>query len=198
MLIQIYTCILWSALDSQWLTLCLGRMRESQRWRRKKAITWIGARTGQCWQTKSWASWYCVVNIHYVIWFYVISTCFTKIIPKMVSRVLPTINWYVQAAWLNKFCSWMRLAWWLHHVWIFHRFGVFVGYSERCTACWISKLVSASVKVVPPRISDRECPDQKAEVGDWLTGFWCLELQKAKQIVMIARCFTKWRIASVW
>lgn len=39
------------------------------------------------------------------------------------------------------------------------------------------KLVSASVKVVP-RISDRECPDQKAEVGDWLTGFWCLELQK--------------------
>ena len=71
-------------------------MQESQRWRRKKAITWIGARTGQCWQTKSCASWYCVVNIHYVIWFYVISTCK---IPKSSQRwflpdVFPTINWY--------------------------------------------------------------------------------------------------------
>lgn len=156
-------------------------MQESQRWQRKKAITWIGARTGQCWQTKSWASWYCVVNIHYVIWFYVISTCK---IPKSSQR------WYTAGCLPDQLvcpgclaqqvllldappCLVIASCLDLPQIWCLRGL-------QREMHCLLNlKLtVSASVKVGYPRISDRECPDQKAEVGDWLTGFWCLELQK--------------------
>lgn len=176
-------------------------MQESQRWRRKKAITWIGARTGQCWQTKSWASWYCVVNIHYVIWFYVISTCK---IPKSSQRwytagCLPTINWLesrllgstsfaLGCAALLGDCIMFGSSTDLVSSWATARDALLAESQTRFSIC----------KGCSPEDFRQRVSWPKGR-GWWLVDwFLVLGTAKAKQIVMIARCFTKWRIASVW